>query len=484
MSSFLRKKILPVILSGGSGTRLWPLSRAAYPKQYLNFEENNNYTLLQNTLLRLEGIKNLENPIVVCNEEQRFIVAEQLRAINTAPLSILLEPFGRNTAPAIALAALFSLKEKEDQILLVLSSDHKIKDNINFKKSIEEGVLYAEQGHLVTFGIIPTSPETGYGYIESEKKISNFNKSSKIKRFIEKPNQETANKFLKDDQYTWNSGIFLFKATKIIDELKKYQPRIIDLCRKAIEESSKDLYFQRVKNDFFMKCPNISIDNAVMEKTKSGVVIPLDAGWNDLGSWKAVWEDSTNDDNKNNIKGKTYLKNVNNSYVRSESRLVVGLGLKDMLIVETEDALLVATKDSINSFKELIGELEKENFKEVKLNKKVNRPWGQFKSVIEGDTWQVKRLEINPNESLSLQMHLHRSEHWVVVKGQAKIEINGEISFLNENESVYIPKGIKHRLSNQTENELILIEVQSGNYLGEDDIIRFEDKYRRKTDED
>jgi len=475
-----KNPIIPVILSGGSGTRLWPLSRSSFPKQYLNLERDTENTLLQNTLLRLNGIDNLHNPLIICNEEQRFIVAEQLREINYEPLSIILEPVGRNTAPAIALAALMSVIYEEDPTLLVLSSDNVISDKENFQKCILDGLPFAEKGNLVTFGIEPSRPETGFGYIEAKDIISKDNKISAINNFIEKPNKEVANKLIKDNHFFWNSGIFLFKASSIIKELEKFQPNIVQICKKSLKKDMSDFYFRRIDEDIFKNCPNISIDNAVMENTNLGIVISLDAGWNDLGSWKSVWEDSKLDDKRNTIIGKIYTKNVSNTYMRGESRLIVGLGLRDMLIVDTSDAILIAQKDSINSLKDFVKEMDEQNIDEVKLNKKVHRPWGNFISVIKEKTWQVKRLEIKPKSSLSLQLHHKRSEHWVVVKNTAKVEINGKISFLKENESIYIPLGSKHRLSNPSEEVLILIEVQSGSYLGEDDIVRFKDNYNRK----
>tara|TARA_B100001989_G_C24548553_1_gene472623 strand:- start:150 stop:1616 length:1467 start_codon:yes stop_codon:yes gene_type:complete len=477
---FCKTKVIPVIISGGIGSRLWPLSRPSYPKQYLNLDNNkNNYTLLQNTYLRLLGLKNLEPPLIICNEEHRFIAAEQMRIININPKSIILEPFGRNTAPAIALAALSLEKVEDDPILLILPADHKIVDINEFKNTIEEGLKFAENGRLVTFGVTPTSPETGYGYIESEDEISNKNKSSSIKRFIEKPNKAVAEKLIEKNNYTWNSGIFLFKSSTIIEELNKYDSRIIDICKKSLHESNKDLNFQRINKKIFQDCPKISIDNAVMEKTKVGTVLKLNAGWNDLGNWKSLWEEKDNKPNNNFLIGKTHIKDVKNTFIRSEGRLVVGLGLENLFIVETEDSVLVANKDCINSIKDLVKELEKRNFEEINENKKTHRPWGFFINILKEKNWQVKRLEINPNESISLQKHCFRSEHWVVVKGEAKVEINDEISFLKKDESIYVPCGSKHRVSNSGLNSLTIIEVQSGSYLGEDDIIRFEDKYKR-----
>ena len=471
--------ILPIILSGGKGSRLWPLSRSSFPKQYLKLDEESEYTLLQETYLRLLGLENLNNPIIICNEEQRFIAAEQMRQIKVQPLKILLEPFGKNTASAIAFAALMASENENDPILLVLSSDHKIVNKESFKSAIEEGLVFAQNGRLVTFGIQPNSPETGYGYIESEEAISAEVKFSNIKRFIEKPSKELAEKFLNNRSFTWNSGIFLFKASTIISELKKFEPEIIEICEKSLTKSTFDLNFRRLDSEIFKSCPSMSIDIAVMEKTNLGTVLKLDAGWDDLGSWESIWDNSKKDQNKNSVKGKTFIKDVKNSYLRSENRLIVGLGLENIFVIETDDTVLVANKNSLRSIKELIFELEKNNFEEINVNKKVYRPWGQFTSLINQKTWQVKRLQINPHESLSLQKHNFRAENWVVVKGIAKVEIDEKISFLNPNESIYIPKGSKHRLSNIYDTPLEIIEVQIGSYLGEDDIIRFEDKYKR-----
>ncbi len=479
-NSLSKRNLIPIILSGGVGSRLWPLSRSAFPKQYLRLDEETQNTLLQETYIRLIGLKNLNNPIIVCNEEQRFITAEQMRQIKVEPIKILLEPFGRNTAPAITLAALIASEIENDPILLILSADHKIKNRDSFKKAIEEGVIFAENGRLVAFGIQPNTPETGYGYIESEKEISDKSRFSNIKRFIEKPNKDIAEKFIKNKYFSWNSGIFLFKASTILNELLKYEPDIFDTCKKSLKNSSLDLNFRRIDKTFFNSCPNKSIDVAVMEKTNLGTVVKLDAGWDDLGSWKSIWENSKKDQHQNSLKGKTFIKDVKNSYLRSENRLLVGFGLENLVIVETDDTVLVANKDSLNSMKDLIVELERENFEEIKINKRVHRPWGHFTSLIKEENWQVKRLIINSGESLSLQKHNFRAENWVVVKGIAKVEIDEKIYFLNPNESIYIPNGAKHRLSNTHKKTLEIIEVQIGSYLGEDDIIRFKDKYKRE----
>ena len=471
--------ILPVILSGGSGSRLWPLSRECFPKQYLYIEENSKHSLLQSTYLRLKGLKNLDNPIIICNEEQRFIVAEQMRKINITPKSILLEPVGRNTAPAVTIAALSAIREGSNPHLLVLSSDHQIKDSKKFREVVSQGLEYSEQGRLVTFGITPNRAETGYGYIESFDELSENINASKIKNFIEKPERKLAENLIKDKHYSWNSGIFLFKASIFIAEMKKYAPDIVNLCKKAIDKSNLDLDFERIKEEPFKSCPNIPIDIALMEKTNLGTVLSLNAEWSDIGNWKSVWENSSKDKYGNSVKGKTLLKNSENCYLRSENRLLVGLGLKNLVVIETNDAVLVSNKEETQLVKNIVKELDMKSFPEGKFNRKMYRPWGNYCSIENGKMWQVKRLEVNPEASLSLQMHHHRSEHWVVVSGTAKVEINSNITLLSENESIYVPLGSKHRLSNPGKIPLILIEVQSGSYLGEDDIERFDDIYGR-----
>ena len=472
-------ELIPVILSGGKGSRLWPLSRSSLPKQYLNLNEKNKFSLLQNTYLRLKGLNNLKNPIIISNEEQRFIASEQMREINVKPLSILLEPVGKNTAPAIALACLKALEISEDPTLIVLSSDHKIENEENFKNVIKDGLNHAAKGRLVTFGITPESPETGYGYIESCTELSNKKNSSKIKRFIEKPELELAKNLIKDRHFFWNSGIFLFKASVVLRELNRFEPEIIKICKESINKGAVDLDFYRINEEIFKKCPNKPFDIAVMEKTSLGTVLKLDAGWDDIGSWKSIWENSKKDNNGNSIKGKILNDGSTNCYLRSESRLIVGIELNDLVVVETNDAILISKKDTTQKLKELVNELNERNYPEGKNNKKSFRPWGSFTNIEQGGSWQVKKLEINPNCSISLQMHNHRSEHWIIVNGKAKVEIDNKTSFLKKNESIYIPLGSKHRLTNPCKSPLIIIEVQSGEYLGEDDIIRFEDNYGR-----
>ena len=474
--------IIPIILCGGSGSRLWPLSRESFPKQYLEINSQNKQSLLQNTQNRIKEIKNITRPILVCNEEHRFIVAEQMRQINTIPISILLEPIGRNTAAAITLSAISALKEFMDPILLVLSSDHEIKNKEKFHEVIELGIEYANQDKLVTFGVVPSSPETGYGYIQSEYPF-NVEKleGNKISRFIEKPDFDLAKKLIKDKRFTWNSGIFMFKAKTIIKEVQKYLPTIYDYCFDAIKESESDLDFQRIDKKIFSKCPNISIDIAIMEKTEKGIVIPLDAQWSDVGSWKSVWELSKKDKDLNFKKGKVILRNTKNSYVRGENRLVVGIGLENLIIVETNDAILISNKDHSQDIKDIVSQLKKENIPEGLKHRRIYRPWGNYFSIAEDLNWQVKLITVKPGEKLSLQKHLYRSEHWIVVNGTAQVEIDDKKFQLRCNQSAYVPKGAKHRLSNLEESFLNIIEVQSGDYLGEDDIIRFEDKYGRST---
>ena len=472
--------IIPIILCGGSGTRLWPLSRSSYPKQFLSLNSQNKKSLLQNTYLRISGFKGIKKPILVCNEDHRFIAAEQMREIDIIPNSILLEPFGRNTAPAITTAALKSLEIDEDPVLLVLSSDHEIKDSKQFLKVIEKGINHSINNKLITFGIVPSSPEIGFGYIKSESPFdTSLIKGEKIEEFIEKPNLELAEKLIKDKHYTWNSGMFMFKAKTIIEEMKIFSPKILEVCKDSLKKSKYDLDFQRIDTNSFKNCPNLSIDIAVMEKTKRGIVLPLDAGWNDVGSWQSVWESSKKDVDGNFILGKTLIENSKNCYIRSENRLVTGVGLNNLIIIETNDAILVANKNESQKIKSIVKKLNDNQISEGQKHLKVYRPWGHYSSVVEESRWQVKLIYVKPGEKLSLQMHHHRSEHWIVVNGTAKVEINDEVEFLCENQSTYIPLGEKHRLSNPGKIPLILIEVQSGSYVGEDDIVRLEDKYGR-----
>jgi len=473
-------KILPIILCGGSGKRLWPLSRTSFPKQYLSMDESEKLSFLQKTVQRLELFENIHKPIIICNEEHRFIVAEQMRDIKIKPKSILLEPVGRNTAPALTIAALKALEEGIDPILFVLPSDHLIKDNYKFKKAIASAIPYCNLGKLLTFGVVPHKAETGYGYIEAAQILdSEALIAEDIKRFIEKPNKEIAEEFIKDKRYSWNSGIFLFKASIFIDEIKKFEPEIYKFCKKALSKKLLDLDFQRLDKKSFESCEDISIDKAIMEKTNSGMVLPLNAGWSDIGSWNSMWEISSKDENGNVVFGDVVLKSTSNSFFRSEQSLMVGLGIENLLVIETTDAILIANKEKIQDLKNFVNQIGSEGRKEVKIHKTIFRPWGFYTSIAEDSNWQVKKIIVKEGQSLSLQLHKYRSEHWIVVSGTALVEVGKEKKTLHKNQSTYIPQGIKHRLSNSGSEQLVLIEVQCGNYLGEDDIIRFNDKYGR-----
>ncbi len=474
------KSIVPVILCGGTGTRLWPISRASYPKQYWNLYGEGEETLLQQTHKRLKGLKELTEPFLICHEDHRFIVAEQMKQINVEPTAILLEPIGRNTAPAICIAALKATEKGEDPLLLVLAADHVIQNQKQFQLAIEAGVQHAIEGRLVTFGIKPTKAETGYGYIEASKKLNNETlEGISITRFVEKPDSNTAQEYLKDGRFSWNSGIFLFKASSIISELDRLAPEVVSSCRAALDEEVSDLDFLRLEREAFARCPNLAIDVAVMEKTKLGTVIPLNAGWSDIGSWTALWETGEQDHNGNVLKGRVIAEQSHNCYLRSEHRLVVGLGIENILVIETDDAVLVADQKDAQSVKNIVKLLEANHSSEGIAHRKIYRPWGNYTGVIKGSRWQVKRIEVKPGASLSLQMHHHRAEHWIIVKGTALVERDGEKKLLSENQSTYIPLGSKHRLSNPGLVPVELIEVQSGNYLDEDDIVRFKDRYGR-----
>jgi len=473
-------KIIPLILCGGQGTRLWPLSRKSYPKQFLSLCGENNKSLLQQTQERISDLDGIDKPIIICTEEHRFLVAEQMREINITPKAIILEPVGRNTAPAIALGSIKALEEDKDSIILVLSADHVIKDFDIFHETLKVGFNYANRHNLVTFGIVPNKPETGFGYIESESLLDQKEiKASKIKKFIEKPNLELAREFLKNKHYTWNSGMFVFKTRVLINELEKHAPIVLRQCKESMINSQKDLDFIRVDKDSFSKAPNIPIDIAVMEKTTNGVVIPLDAGWSDIGSWKSLWSIEKKDSLGNVVKGKVVNEGSENCYIKSDERLLVTLGLEDLIVVDTPDATLVANKNNTDNLKSLVHLLDSKGFKEGILHKKIYRPWGSYISLIESKNWLVKKIEVNPNSQLSLQMHRHRAEHWVVVSGKAEIQIDEKNFYLTNNQSTFIPLGAKHRLKNPISEVLTIIEIQSGDFISEDDIIRFSDDYGR-----
>jgi mannose-1-phosphate guanylyltransferase / mannose-6-phosphate isomerase len=475
------RPLLPVILCGGTGTRLWPLSRASYPKQYWALAANGEATLLQQTQQRLAGLAGLAPPLLICHEAHRFIVAEQLRQIGVELACILLEPLGRNTAPAIAVAALQATVRGEDPLLLVLAADHVIRDAAAFPAAVEVGRAAAEGGLLVAFGIVPTSPATGYGYIEAAEPLRHDG-AVPIARFVEKPDRATAESFVASGLFTWNSGMFLFRASAILAELARLSLEVVSCCRAALDHDTPDLEFLRLEREAFTNCPSVSIDVAVMERTGLGTVAPLDAGWSDVGSWSALWDSADRDGDCNVLQGRVISNGSRNCYLRSEHRLVVGLGVEDLVVVETDDAVLVAHRDRAQEVKAIVGQLEAEGAREGKAHRRIYRPWGSYGCVVEGERWQVKKIVVNPGASLSLQMHHHRAEHCVVVKGTAVVEKDGVEELVGENQSTYIPLGAKHRLSNPGNIPVELIEVQSGPYLGEDDSVRFEDRYGRSDE--
>ena len=465
--------IVPIIIAGGSGTRLWPLSRSLYPKQFLPlFGES---TMLQSTINRLNQLDTAA-PVIICNEDHRFIVAEQLRSINQMG-SIILEPQGRNTAPAIALAANIVKKQHlDDPLLLVLAADHVIQNEAAFIAAVQKAIPIAQQGKLVAFGIVPQSAHTGYGYIQRGDELeSGFT----VKEFVEKPNKQTAQNYLEGGKHYWNSGMFLFKASRYLDELSVHRPDIAQACDESLKDISTDLDFVRVNKEAFMKCPDESIDYAVMEKTQDAVVVPLDAGWNDIGSWTALWEESSKDQNGNAINGDVILQTTRNCLVHGNERLIATIGLEDIIIVDTKDAVMVAHKDKMQDVKAIVAELKAKNRNEWKIHREVYRPWGKYDSIDKGERYQVKRITVSAGEKLSLQMHHHRAEHWIIVSGTAKATVAEKTQLLTENESIYIPIGITHSLENPGKLPLEIIEVQTGSYLGEDDIVRFEDLYGR-----
>jgi mannose-1-phosphate guanylyltransferase/mannose-6-phosphate isomerase len=470
----MSSKIVPVILSGGAGTRLWPLSRELYPKQFLPLAGQ--HTMIQETLLRLRGLTDLGAPIIVCNEDHRFLVAEQMRQIDCRPSAIVLEPVGRNTAPAVAVAALHG--EKTDDVMLVLPADHVIKDLPAFHAAVKKGLAAAEAGKLVTFGIVPTAPETGYGYIRAAAAGKKAD-SLAIEAFVEKPDLKTAEKYLKAGNYYWNSGMFMFKPSVLLAELKKHAAKIAPACRKALAEGSSDNDFVRLNREDFAACPSISIDYAVMEKTGLGVMIPLAAGWNDVGSWAALADVNPADAAGNVVDGDVLTCSVKNSCILASNRLVAAVGIEDHIVVETADAVLVAHKNRVQDVKHIVDQLRSAQRVEAVNHRRVNRPWGAYETIDIAPRFQVKRITVNPGESLSSQMHYHRAEHWVVVSGTARITTGDKVIILSENQSTYIPLGQTHRLENPGRIPLELIEVQSGSYLGEDDIVRFEDIYNR-----
>lgn len=465
--------LYPVILAGGSGSRLWPMSRELYPKQFLPLVSDN--TLLQDTLLRLNGVE-YQAPILICNEEHRFLAAEQLRQIGQLDHNIILEPEGKNTAPAIALAAFTALRADKEAVMLVLPADHVIKDANIFSESISKALPYAKKGDLLTFGVVPCYPETGYGYINRGEADGDV---YRVARFVEKPDAGSASAYLASGDYYWNSGMFLFRADRYLQELKTHRSDIYEACERAIKATAQDLDFIRVNTELFSACPSESIDYAVMEKTDRAVVMPLDAGWSDVGSWSALADVEQSDGQGNTFKGDVLHHNTSNTYVFAENALVSTVGVKDMIVVQTKDAVLVVHKDHVQDVKALVTELKASGRGEHRLHREVYRPWGKYDSIDQGDRYQVKRITVKPGEKLSVQMHHHRAEHWIVVSGTANVTIDETTRLVSENQSVYIPVGSVHALENPGKIPLELIEVQSGPYLGEDDIVRFDDRYGR-----
>ncbi len=467
--------IVPVILSGGSGTRLWPLSRKMHPKQLLPLL--NETTLLQDTVNRFKNADDIDHAVVICNESYRFMVAEQVRQSEIKGVDIILEPVGRNTAPAIALAAFNAVTDEQDPVLLVLPADHDIRDVDGFLEAVKMGQEQSEFGNLVTFGIVPDKPETGYGYIKAGDSVGENCYS--VAGFVEKPDKSTAESYIEQGSYYWNSGMFMFKASTYLDALERLAPTMFEACHNAYSKSQKDMDFVRIDEASFENCPSDSIDYAIMEKVDNAVVIPVDIGWSDVGSWAALHDIGDADAMNNTIIGDVEVEASKNCYIRAETKLVVALGVDDLIVVDTDDALLVAHRGKVQDIKNIVEKLHNDGRDEVMLHKSVCRPWGCYQGIDSSDRFQAKRITVKPGAVLSLQLHHHRSEHWVVVNGTAKVTKGDEEFVLSENESTYIPLGIKHRLENIGKIPLEIIEVQTGSYLGEDDIVRFDDVYGR-----
>jgi len=468
--------LYPVILSGGSGSRLWPLSREHYPKPLLPLVSSR--TLLQETACRLDPITDLGDAVYVCNEEHRFLVAEQVAQLGRSPSTIILEPQGRNTAPALTLAALYLVQQDPDAAMVVMPADHAMQQPSEFVEAAERGAVLAQEGALVTFGVVPDTAETGYGYIKRGA-VMDSGAAYEVASFVEKPDQQTAEQYLAEGGYYWNSGIFLMRADRWLDEIKQYRPDILAACRKALAQGSQDRDFFRVNQAAFLSCPAESIDYAVMEKTDRAVVVPIDAGWSDVGAWSSLWNVCPHDSDGNVIQGDVIAEDTHDALLLAQHRCLATVGMDNVIVVETADAVLVANKDKAQNVKEIVARLKAQSRAECKTHRQVYRPWGSYEGIDAGSRFQVKRLSVKPGAQLSLQMHHHRAEHWVVVKGTARVTCGDQVFNLHENESTYIPMGERHRLENPGNIPLEVIEIQSGSYLGEDDIVRFEDVYDR-----
>lgn len=469
--------LLPVIMAGGTGSRLWPMSRELYPKQFLRLYGQR--SMLQETVLRLDDVDARE-PVVICNQEHRFLVAEQLRQINKLSHNIILEPVGRNTAPAIALAALSAIENGDDPILLVLAADHIINNKLAFHQAIKSAFKFALQGRLVTFGIVPTGPETGYGYIHrGQEETLDEQIAYQVSRFVEKPNKETAESYIASGEYYWNSGMFMFRAKKYLEELEKFRPDILDACKAAIQGCKESDEFIKVDRDLFIACPDESVDYAVMEKTTDAVVVGLDADWSDVGSWSALWEVSPKDDKGNVLTGDTFLHNANNCYINTDEKLIAAIGVDDLVIINTKDAVLVVNKDQVQDVKKVVEYLKANHRSEYKRHREIYRPWGRCDVVVQTERFNVNRITVKPGAAFSMQMHHHRTEHWVILSGTGEVTIKDQKFLLTENQSTFIPIDAQHRLENPGKIPLELLEIQSGSYLGDDDIIRIKDQYGR-----
>lgn len=469
--------LLPVIMAGGTGSRLWPMSRELYPKQFLRLYGQN--SMLQETILRLSGLKTYE-PTVICNNEHRFLVAEQLRQMDKLSQNIILEPVGRNTAPAIALAALKATQNGDDPIMLVLAADHIINNQQVFHDAISVAENYALAGHLVTFGIVPNAPETGYGYIQRGDALSSDdNAPYQVSRFVEKPDIERAKDYIASGEYYWNSGMFMFRAQKYLSELAKYRPDILDVCTNAICSAEDSGDFINIPHNIFSTCPDESVDYAVMEKTADAVVVGLDADWSDVGSWSALWEVSPKDEQGNVLAGDAWVHNSQNCYINSDEKLVAAIGVDNLVIVNTKDAVLVMDKDRSQDVKKVVEYLKLNQRSEYKRHREIYRPWGRCDVVVQTPRFNVNRITVKPGGAFSMQMHHHRVEHWVILAGTGRVTVDGKQFLLTENQSTFIPVGTEHCLENPGKIPLEMLEIQSGSYLGEDDIIRLKDQYGR-----